>query len=108
MVQAEFIALLSVKAVGICLITLEEAIEHKLPIRKAIEDYKNKIAHDVYLANTVEELIPEDYQDLKIEINIDSVVNHYKKHPRKLPLRNEPCGCGSEKKFKNCCLKMFN
>jgi hypothetical protein len=105
LVQTEFLALLGIKAVGICLITLKEAIEFKLPIRKAQEDYKNKVAHDVYLANTVDELIPLDYQDQEEIIDLENVVKWFKNNPRKQE-RNKLCLCESGLKYKYCCLNV--
>lgn len=103
-VAEEFISLLMGDAVGICLITLDEAIEYKLPLREAQRDYANKIPHDIYLANTVDELIPSDYQDQKEIIDLDSVVKYFKDNPRKKQQRNNLCLCKSGKKYKNCCL----
>lgn len=103
LVKEEFISLLGAKTLGLCLITVKEAIEKKLPIRKAQSDYANKIPHDIYLANTVDELIPNDYQDQKEIIDLDSVVKWFKKNPRKQE-RNKPCLCESGKKYKFCCL----
>ena len=105
LVKAEFIALLGAKTLGLCLITLKEAIEQNLPIRKAQEDYANKIPHDIYLANTVDELVPSDYLDQKEIIDLDSVVKYFEDNPRKQE-RNKPCLCESGKKFKNCCLNI--
>ena len=105
MVCAEFVALLGAKAIGICLITFEEAIEHELPIRKAMEDYANKIAHPVYLANGVNEMILKDYQDPENTVTPESVQQYYLDNPRKTPERNEQCPCGSGSKYKKCCRK---
>ena len=103
LVQAEFIALLGLKSVGLCLITLKEAIEFNLPIRKAKEDYDNKIAHDIFLANTVDKLIPSDYLDPEEIIDLNTVVKYFHENPRKQE-RNKLCLCESGKKYKFCCL----
>jgi len=105
LVKAEFIAMIGPQVVGLCLCTLKEAIEQKLPIREAIKDFKNKIPHDIYLANTVEELIPEDYKDQEEKIDLDKVVKYFAENERKQE-RNKPCLCESGKKFKNCCLNV--
>tara|TARA_R110002167_G_scaffold78327_2_gene216828 strand:+ start:133 stop:552 length:420 start_codon:yes stop_codon:yes gene_type:complete len=105
LVKTEFISLLGIKSTGLCLITLNEAIEHKLPIRKAQEDYNNKIPHDVYLANTVDELIPLDYLDQEEIIDLDSIVKYFLDNPRKQE-RNKLCLCESGLKYKNCCINI--
>ena len=108
MVQTEFIAFLGVKSLGLCLITLAEAIDFKLPLRKAIADYDNKIPHPVYLAGTVKEMVPEDYLDPEetteetTAIDISLVVRHFQNNPR-IQERNKPCLCGSGIKYKKCC-----
>jgi hypothetical protein len=107
LVKAEFIALIGPQVVGMCLCTVKEAIEHKLPIREAQRDFANKKPHDVYLANTVDELIPDDYLDQEEKIDLDSVVKYFFMNERKQE-RNKPCLCESGKKYKNCCLLSEN
>jgi hypothetical protein len=105
LVQTEFVSLLGIKSIGICLITLKEAIENKLPLRKAKYDFNKKIAHDIYLANTVEELIPIDYLDSEEVIDLDLIVKYFSENPRKQE-RNKFCLCESGLKYKNCCLNI--
>ena len=105
MVKTEFISLLGPKVLGLCLITLTEAIENKLPLRKAQRDYANKIPHDIYLANTVDELIPEDYLDPEENTDLNKVVKWFFKNERKQQ-RNKLCLCESGKKYKFCCLNI--
>jgi hypothetical protein len=103
MVQAEFVAQFGAFAVGVVVITLDEAIRLELPLRKAIEDYSNQVPNDVYLTNTVEELIPEDYKDTGFTMDIGKMVAEFK---RVKPQRNDSCPCASGKKFKNCCISL--
>jgi SEC-C motif len=113
MVQTEFISLLGIKSLGLCLITLNEAIDFKLPLRKVIEDFDNKIAHPIYLAGTVKEMIPKGYKDPKettnktTAIDISLVVRHFQNNPR-IQERNKPCLCGSGIKYKKCCMLSEN
>lgn len=107
MVQTEFISLLGYKCLGLCLITLKEAIDFKLPLRKAIFDYDNKIAHDVYLAGTVKEMVPEGYLDPKESTDLHSVIQYFHDNPRNQE-RNKPCLCESGKKYKFCCMLSEN
>jgi hypothetical protein len=105
LVKAEFIALIGPQVVGMCLCTLKEAIEHKLPIREAQKSFKDLKPHDVYLANTVDELIPSDYEDQKENIDLNAVVKYFAENERKQE-RNKPCLCESGKKYKNCCINI--
>jgi uncharacterized protein YecA (UPF0149 family) len=105
LVKQEFIAMIGPQVVGMCLCTLKEAIEHKLPIREAQKSFKDLKPHDIYLANTVDELVPDDYQDQKEIIDLDSVVKYFFENERKQE-RNKPCLCESGKKFKHCCINV--
>jgi len=101
MVKDEFVAAFGAFSVGVCLITLEEAIRLNLPLRKAIKDYSNKTPNDVYLVNTVKEMIPEDYKDSEFTIDVAKLAAEFS---RVKPQRNEDCPCGSKLKYKKCCL----
>jgi hypothetical protein len=110
-VKAEFISFLGIKALGLCLITIDEAIEAKLPLRKAQEDFDNKIANDIYITTKTDELIPSDYLDLEEVFDVKKAVNFFAKKEeeeenkiKRDTGRNDLCLCGSKKKYKNCCL----
>jgi hypothetical protein len=103
MVQAEFVAAFGAFAVGVCLITLDEAIRLKLPLIKSIEDYENKIPSEIYLVNSVKEMIPSTYKDSGYSMDISKMVAEFN---REKPQRNDSCPCGSGDKFKKCCLTL--
>ena len=103
MVQAEFVAAFGAFAVGVCLITLDEAIRLELPLRKSIEEYANKIPTEIYLVTGVEEMIPGDYKDSVYSMDLSKMVAEFN---RDKPQRNDSCPCGSGKKFKKCCITL--
>jgi len=107
----EFYNLLGFSCFGMKVCSLEEAIEQKLPLRKAQEDYAAKIPHDVVICKGVDELIPEDYADPAIPVHIPSVVFKSDQDDTSIEIgiqtqqNNEICACGSGKKYKKCCRK---
>ena len=103
LVQAEFVAAFGAFAVGVVIITLDEAVRLELPIREAVKSYEDGKQHEIYLANTVKELIPTDYKDSGYSVDIVKLASDFS---RSKPQRNDSCPCGSEKKFKNCCITL--
>ena len=102
-IKSEFISLLGARSLGLCLVTLKEAIEAELPLRKAQQDFSNKIANDIYITTNTDELIPSDYLDSKKTFVIDKTISAFAKMERKQE-RNKACLCESGKKYKHCCI----
>ncbi len=103
-VQFEFFAACGIAIAGMKICSVDEAVEAKLPIRAAQKANLEKEAFPVYLTNGVDELIPEDYKDPQIPVNLDSVVFT----SDKIPGRNDLCFCKSGKKYKKCCMNNIN
>jgi len=107
----EFHDALGLKCLGIKICSLEEAFEQNLPLRKSLNDYANNKPHDVYVTPEAEEKIPEGYFDGTEEIDIDKVIFKSDLIDVEVEIgvqtqeRNEPCACGSGKKYKKCCIK---
>jgi len=107
----EFYNLLGVSCFGMRICSLEEAIEQKLPLREAQLQYMQKIPHNVVICKGVDELIPEEYVDPQISVNLDSVVFKSDEDDSSVDIgiqtqkNNEICNCGSGLKYKKCCRK---
>ena len=107
----EFHNLLGMACLGMRICSLEEAIEQKLPLRKAQSDYDSKIPNDIVICKGVDELIPIDYVDSEEPINIDNVKFKSDITEAEVEIgiqtqkRNEICACGSGKKYGKCCIK---
>ena len=100
-IQQELISVCGELSHGVVLISLDEAIRLELPVVKAAKDFTEKKTNDIFLVETVAELIPKDYKDSEDVIDIDKLVKEFNVSK---PQRNDDCPCGSEKKFKKCCL----
>ena len=103
MVQAEFVAAFGAFSVGVCLITLDEAMRLELPLIKAVEDFENKVQNEIYLVESVKELIPSTYKDSGYSMDISKMVAEFN---REKPQRNDDCPCGSGNKYKKCCITL--
>lgn len=107
----EFNNLLGLKCLGMRICSLQEAMEQGLPLKKAMEDYNNKIPNDIYVAAGADELIPDGYFDPTEPVDIDKVKFKSDIIEAEVEIgiqtqgRNEPCACGSGKKYKKCCVK---
>lgn len=94
-VKLAVIALYGVKALGMRICSLKEAIDKKLPLRAAQKDKQ----HPINFYEGVADFIPKNYKDPDIKIQLSSVTFDSDKLNR-----NDPCNCGSGKKYKKCCM----
>ncbi|MDA3898292.1 MAG: SEC-C metal-binding domain-containing protein [Desulfobacteraceae bacterium] len=83
---------------------------------KTVENFSLKVSTKA-VKSTIEEQVPDFYKRLlKRHVKLKSIYAHCKKKhfapttPIELPKigRNEPCPCGSGKKYKKCCLNKSN
>lgn len=83
---------------------------------KTVEDFSLKVSTKA-VKSAIEEQVPDFYKRLlKRHVKLKNIYAHCKKKkfapetPIELPKigRNEPCPCGSGKKYKKCCLNRSN
>mgnify|MGYP002639499008 CR=1 FL=1 len=106
--------------------SVSQILKHEDPqlfvswLRNNIEHYYTApVTRQGSMFDSVEELHPDEViLDLdmlgKLAVNFASMIwngmplpsNHFKPKPIPLPGRNEPCHCGSGKKFKQCCAQL--
>ena len=105
----EFYNALGMACFGMRICSIEEAVEQKLPLRQAQQDFADGIPNNVFICQGVDELIPEEYVDPEIQVHLDSVVFKSDKDESSVDIgihkqnNKDNCACGSGKIFKKCC-----
>ncbi|MFN0244629.1 MAG: SEC-C metal-binding domain-containing protein [Planctomycetota bacterium] len=87
--------------------------EHVVPVLSAYVDFLTERAV-VSQAFEVRRALADTASEFEEVVRTGAAVHHHGHHERQAPFvhkasktgRNDPCPCGSQKKFKNCCARL--